>query len=218
MTTDGLDALWATLGEAVTTPAPRQRSARARLDALSASVAQQLSLLDENRVVTSWVPVTDIAWGSYVSVTGVGADWKPLTVTGYLVHDHPWRGGIGGAGADLVALYVADRPDTDMFNAVIVYAEPATTVTVLEPPPGMPPGTPAPFTRMPIEEQVTVAGHLLGLPVTVIPAEPNPIYQVADHPPTALSRIAEYLLDGGFARSLGRAHPVPHPNRTRRPS
>jgi hypothetical protein len=97
----------------------------------------------------------------------------------------------------------------------VLYVTPETVVTVLDPPPGMPAGEPAPWRRMPIEQQVTQAAAAVGIRVRVIPSDPNPLYQLDDDNPTALSRVADYLLDGGHAQSLGRARPVPHPNRVR---
>lgn len=188
---------------------------RIDLEGLGKAVEQQLALLSDtgNGVAVGWVPVDDIAWNTYGTVTGTDTGRDASTVTGYIIHTHALRGGLGGTGTDQTVVYVSDQPDSDPTTATVVYADPNTVVTVLTPPPGRPAGEASPWTRMPIEHQVVAAGHLLGITVRVIPGDPNPIYQVEDYPPTALSRVADYLLDGGYARSVGRARPLPHPNR-----
>jgi hypothetical protein len=189
-------------------------------DALDLAVDAQLTLLGHTgeEVGRGWVPVEDIAWNTYGSMVGINCDRLHVTDAGYIVYSHLVRSGFGCTGVDQVAVYLADRPDGDPDTAEVLYVDPGSVVTVLDPPDGQPPGEASPWTRMPIEHQVIAAGHLLGVTVRAIDAEPNPLYQVDDDPPTALSRVADYLLAGGFARSLGRARPIPHPNRVRRPS
>lgn len=186
------------------------------LDAIRAAVNEQLELVTTGgQQGIGWVPVDDVAWGTYGSVTGCDPGQETYTGTGYIVHTHPLPGGLGGGGTHRVAVYLAALPDSDVLDADVLYALPAAVVTVLTPPLGLPAGTPAPWQRMPIEEQVVEVASHLGLDLTVIPADPNPLYQLGDDEPTALSRVADYLLDGGNARSLGRARPQPHLNRVR---
>jgi hypothetical protein len=185
--------------------------------AVHAAITEQMQLLTPagDQIGVGWVPADDVAWGTYATITGWTAARQRTTDTGYIIHSHPLPGGIGGGGADRIAVYLGVLPSTGRADADVLYVTPETVVTVLDPPPGMPAGEPAPWRRMPIEQQVTQAAAAVGIRVRVIPSDPNPLYQLDDDNPTALSRVADYLLDGGHAQSLGRARPIPHPNRVR---
>jgi hypothetical protein len=186
------------------------------LNAIRAAVSEQLELLTTGgEQGIGWIPADDVAWGTYGSVTGCNPEQETYTGTGYIIHTHPLPGGLGGHGATRIALYLAALPNSTVLDADVIYALPTAVVTVLTPPLGLPAGTPAPWQRMPIEEQITEVAAQLGLTLRVVPADPNPLYQIGDDEPTALSRVADYLLAGGHAHSLGRARPLPHPNRAR---
>lgn len=186
------------------------------LTAMRQAVTEQLELVtpagDQG---IGWVPVDDVAWGTYGSVTGWDTERQPWAETGYIIHSHPLPGGIGGGGADRIAVYFAGLPTLGPDVADVLYVAPATVVTVLTPPPGLPAGAAAPWRRMPIEQQVAAAATQVGIRLRVHPGDPNPLYQLDDDDPTALSRVADYLLAGGHAQSLGRARAIPHPNRVR---
>lgn len=188
-------------------------------DALGAAVEQQLALFDRGaaaavRPPLAMVPVDRIAWGTYGAVTGVNATHEPTTTVGYITSDHYVTGGLAGRyPAGQVAVYLSATIDGDRANADVVYVDPGAVVTVLPAPDGQPAGESAPWTRMPIEDQVILAGELAGTPVTVVPGPPNTLYAVGGHTPTALSRAADYLLAYGYHRSVGHARPVLHPNR-----
>jgi hypothetical protein len=189
---------------------------------LAEAVERQLALFDDaaaaaDRPPLALIPVEQVAWGTYGAVTGVDRAHEPVTVAGFIVFDHYVTGGLAGRyPAGQVAVSVTDCLDTDRHIPVdVVYVDPNTMVTVLPAPAGHPAGEVAPWTRMPIEQQVIEAGELAGLPVTVVPGPANPLYQIGNDPPTALSRAADYLLAGGYAHSLGHARPLLHPNRRR---
>lgn len=191
------------------------------LDALGVAVDAQLALLNVSgdEVGRGWVPIEDVAWNTYGAVTGIDSDRREVTETGYIVHTHTMRSGFGCTGRDQIAVYLADRPGTGLDDTDVLYVELGEVVTVLDPPPGAPPGEAEPWRRMPVEDQILAAAIALDLDVQVLDGEPNPTWQVGDDPPTAMSRVADLLLDGGYARSVGRARPIPHPNRiTREPS
>ncbi len=190
------------------------------LAAMRRAVQRQLELFDAaaadaEQPTLALVPVQQIAWGTYGAVTGVDSDHEPASVAGFVVYDHYVTGGLAGQyPAGQIAVSVADCLDTDRHIPVdVVYVDPDAVVTVLPAPPGLPPGEAAPWTRMPIEQQVIAAGELAGLPVTVVDGPSGPLYQVGDDQPTALSRAADYLLACGFSHSLGQARPLLHPNR-----
>lgn len=188
-------------------------------DALGAAVEQQLALFDRgaaaaDRPPLAMVPVDRIAWGTYGAVTGVDADHQPVTTEGYIVHDRYLTGGLAGRyPAGQFAVYLCNHLDGQATDAEVVCIDPDAVVTVLAAPDGQPAGEPAPWTRMPIEEQVLLAGELAGTPVTIAPGPPNALYQLGDDAPTALSRVADYLLAYGYSGSVGHARPVLHPNR-----
>jgi hypothetical protein len=189
---------------------------RIDIDAMHAALAEQMTLVTPaGEQGIGWVPVDDVAWGTYGSVTGWDADREPWAETGYIIYSHPLPGGIGGGGADRIAVYFAGLPSLGLDVADVLYVAPATVVTVLDPPIGLPAGESAPWRRMPIEEQVAQAAALVGIRLQVIPSDLNPLYQLDNDEPTALSRVADYLLDGGHAQSLGRSRPILHPNRVR---
>ncbi len=186
------------------------------MQAIGEAVNEQMSLLTgDGEQGIGWVPIEEIAWGTYGSVVGLNPDGETVADSGYIIYSHPLPGGLGGAGVDRVAVYLAPLPSFSVANADVLYVYPATVVTVLEPPIGMPDGESAPWRRMPIEDQITAAAEAVGIEVQVIPSDPNPLYQLNDDDPTALSRVADYLLDGGHRGSLGRARAIPHPHRVR---
>lgn len=188
-------------------------------DDIGQALAEQLTLLSHtgSDVGRGWVPIEAIAWNTYGSVTGIDSAREPVTMVGYIVHSEMWRIGFGCTGRDQIAVYLAAEPDVDPAAAEVVYVDLGAVVTVLDPPPGDPPGEGEPWRRMRIEQQVVEGGRMLGVTVREIPGDPNPTYQVDDDEPTALSRVADLLLVGGYARSVGRARPIPNQN-SRRPS
>lgn len=184
--------------------------------AMKAALTEQMQLLTPTgQQGIGWVPADDVAWGTYGTVTGCTLDREPRAGTGYIIHSHPLPGGIGGGGADRIAVYLGPLPSSSRADADVLYVAPATVVTVLAAPAWMPAGEAAPWRRQPIEQQVADAATQVGIRLRVIPSDPNPLYQLNDDDPTALSRVADYLLAGGHAQSLGRARAIPHPNRVR---
>ncbi len=190
------------------------------LRALAEAVERQLALFDDaaaaaDRPPLALIPVGQVAWGTYGAVTGVDRNHEPVTAAGYIISDHYVTGGLAGQyPAGQIAVRLAVHPAETSADSV-VYADPDAVVTVLPAPDGKPAGEVAPWTRMPIEQQVIEAGELAGLPVTVVDGPAGPLYQVGDDNPTALSRVADYLLACGYAHSLGHARPLLHPNRRR---
>jgi hypothetical protein len=200
-----------------TKPAGRRATRRPAMDlaGMAAVIDEQLALLNDtgDGAARGWVSVGDVAWGTYGTAAGVDLVRRHTAATGYIVYSHPLRGGPGGNGPDMTAVYVAHHPDSDHTAATVIYTGPGATFTVLDPPPGWPDGEPAPWTRMLVEDQITTVGDLIGRPVTIHCGPSNPLYQIGDDEPTALSRAADYLLAGGYLHSVGRSRPIPHPNR-----
>ncbi|GLW34471.1 hypothetical protein [Actinoplanes regularis] len=147
-------------------------------------------------------PVDELCRGAYVQVTGLLADGRTATLTGYLLTvEHHYSGWAGWVPADHPLVTLAGQPDALTGVEVAVAAD--HRGVVLAPPPGMPAST-QPWQLPTRHEQVVTLLALLGDNPEQIDGPDGPMWRLpGEKDPWTATTMLNWLASGETN------HPVP---------